>query len=98
MDWIVYILRCADDSFYTGITKDMQRRLAEHNNDNRKGSRYTRSRRPVDLIYQEECSARSSASQREHYLKQLSRSQKLRLIEDCTAKTTPSHNMSTCSE
>ncbi|MBX2848275.1 MAG: GIY-YIG nuclease family protein [Acidiferrobacterales bacterium] len=81
MSWTVYILRCADDSLYTGITINVSRRLSEHNSDNKKGARYTRARRPVELIYQEKCQNRSDASQREHQIKQLSRSQKLALIE-----------------
>lgn len=81
MAWYVYILRCADDSLYTGITIDLERRLLEHNTDNSKGARYTRARRPVELIYQENCEDRSNASKREHHLKQLSRAQKLALID-----------------
>lgn len=80
MSWSVYILRCADDSLYTGITIDVERRLYEHNNDNLKGARYTRARRPVKLIYQENCEDRSAASQREYQIKKLSRQQKLALI------------------
>ena len=80
MSWTVYILRCADDSLYTGITTDVIRRVDEHNNDNNKGARYTRARRPVELIYQESHDDRSNASQREHSIKQLSRQQKLAMI------------------
>ncbi len=80
MDWAVYILRCADNSLYTGITKDLDRRVAEHNEDNDKGARYTRGRRPVELIYQEMHQDRSAASKREYQIKQLSRSQKLSLL------------------
>lgn len=80
MSWSVYILRCADDSLYTGITIDVERRLNEHNTDNLKGARYTRARRPVKLIYQENCQDRSDASQREYQIKKLSRQQKLALI------------------
>jgi len=75
------MLRCADDSLYTGITKDVARRLLEHNTDNKKGARYTRARRPVELVYQEAGETRAHASRREHGLKQLSRNQKLRLLE-----------------
>lgn len=81
MSWSVYIVRCADDSLYTGITIDVTRRINEHNNDNSKGARYTRARRPVELLYQENCQDRSAASQREHQIKSLSRPQKLALIE-----------------
>lgn len=81
MSWHVYMLRCADDSLYTGITIDVSRRLDEHNNDNKKGARYTRARRPVALVYQEACNNRSVASQREYSLKKLNRQQKLALIQ-----------------
>lgn len=75
------MLRCADDSLYTGITKDIDRRLSEHNDCPEKGAKYTRARRPVTLVYQEAHQDRSSASQREYCLKQLSRAKKLKLIE-----------------
>ncbi len=80
MSWTVYILQCADKSLYTGITTDVKRRLNEHNNDNKKGARYTRARRPVRLAYQETCEDRAHASKREHQLKQLSRAEKLALV------------------
>ena len=80
MQWTVYILRCSDDSLYTGITKDLSRRLSEHNQDNDKGARYTRGRRPVELVYQEFHLDRSDASKREYQIKHLSRSQKLSLL------------------
>ena len=79
-DWIVYILRCKDDSLYTGITIDMERRLLEHNGDNRLGSRYTRARRPVTLVYQEQVASRSLAAKREAQIKQLSKADKELLI------------------
>ena len=79
MNWKVYILRCADDSLYTGITTDMDRRLIEHNSDNNKGARYTRARRPVELVYTEACKDRAQASRREYDLKRLSRSEKISL-------------------
>lgn len=75
------MLRCADDSLYTGITNEITRRVEEHNTDNKKGARYTRARRPVNLVYQEQCEDRAQASRREFELKQLSRQQKLRLLE-----------------
>lgn len=70
------MLRCSDDSLYSGITKDIDRRIDEHNNDNKKGARYTRARRPVVLVYQESCDDRAIASQREYQLKKLNREQK----------------------
>ncbi len=74
------MLRCSDDSLYTGITVNLERRLKEHNSDNNKGARYTRARRPVSLVYQENCEDRAHASVREHQLKKLSRSEKLKLV------------------
>lgn len=77
----MYILQCADNSLYTGVTTDLQRRIEEHNSDNSKGARYTRHRRPVSMVYQELCENRSHACQREHQIKQLTRTQKLQLIQ-----------------
>ncbi|GHA11572.1 hypothetical protein GCM10008090_21680 [Arenicella chitinivorans] len=80
MSWFVYMLYCADDSLYTGITTDLERRVNEHNHCAHKAARYTRARRPVKLAYAEPCESRSAASQREHQLKRLSRSEKLNLV------------------
>ncbi len=74
------MLRCADDSLYTGITTDVDRRLDEHNTDNKKGARYTRVRRPVELVYQEVCQNRAQACSREYQLKKLPRVEKLKLV------------------
>lgn len=79
-DWFVYILRCADDTLYSGITTDPERRLRQHNGDISGGARYTRPRRPVELVWQEPQPDRSAASRREAALKKLTRSQKLQLI------------------
>jgi putative endonuclease len=79
--WFVYMLRCADGSLYTGITKDITRRIDEHNNDGKLASAYTRSRRPVTLVYQETCKDRSVASIREAEIKSLSREEKEILIK-----------------
>jgi predicted GIY-YIG superfamily endonuclease len=76
--WFAYILRCADDSLYTGITKDVSRRCQEHNDGT--ASRYTRSRRPIKLVYQEVHSSRSRALKREAAIKALSRREKKALI------------------
>jgi len=78
--WFVYMLKCCDGSFYTGVTIDIQRRLEEHNTS-KQGARYTRARRPVELIYQEVLGSRSSATKREYQIKQLSRDEKLRLVK-----------------
>ena len=77
--WIVYVLRCADESLYTGITNDLERRLAAHAKG--VGSRYTRSRLPVRMIYEEQVADRSTALKREMAIKKMSRQEKLRLVE-----------------
>jgi putative endonuclease len=77
-DWFVYILRCRDDSLYTGIALDLDRRLEAHGRGT--ASRYTRSRLPVKLVYQETQPDRGAASRREAALKKLTREQKLYLI------------------
>ena len=77
--WFVYIVECSDKSLYTGITVDLDRRVLEHNTSN-KGAKYTRPRRPVQLVYSETYEDRSSASKRESALKKLSRSDKLTLL------------------
>lgn len=76
--WFVYILRCADGSLYTGITTDLTRRTRQHNDGT--ASRYTRSRRPVKLVYQERKRSQSSALKREAAIKKLTRRQKSALI------------------
>ncbi|NVK24133.1 MAG: GIY-YIG nuclease family protein [Gammaproteobacteria bacterium] len=78
MSWYVYVLRCADDSLYTGITTDKERRLTQHNAG--KAAKYTRVRTPVEMVYSESASDRSEATKREMAIKKLSRSQKLKLI------------------
>jgi putative endonuclease len=75
--WFVYIVRCADHTLYTGITTDVERRLAEHNAGT--GARYTRARLPVELIHAEPAADRSAASRREAAIKQLTRAAKLAL-------------------
>lgn len=76
--WFLYILRCADGSLYTGITNDVPRRCKQH--DAGTASRYTRSRLPVTLVYQESQSSRSVALKRELAVKAMSREQKESLI------------------
>ena len=78
-DWFVYMVRCADDSLYTGVARDPEKRLAEHN-DGPAGARYTRARRPVELVYVEAAADRSAACKREWAIKRLSRARKLRLV------------------
>src|SRR5262249_4413843 len=76
----VYLLRCKDGSIYAGITTDLSRRLTQHNSG--KGAAYTRSRRPVALVYDEASTDRSAALRREAALRRLSRAQKLALSEE----------------
>jgi len=76
--WSLYILECADGSLYTGISNDIDRRLLSHQQG--KASRYTRTRRPVALVYREECGSRSQALTRECAVKSLSRPRKDALI------------------
>ena len=80
MSWFVYIVKCADDTLYTGVTTDLERRLHEHNHCSQKGAKYTRVRRPVGLVYSETQSCRSSACQREAVIKKLTRTKKHQLI------------------
>ena len=74
--WHVYLLRCADGSLYAGITTDPVRRVAEHNGERPGGARYTRARRPVELVRSEACEDRADASRREARIKALTRAQK----------------------
>jgi putative endonuclease len=77
--WYVYMLRCADNSLYTGITTDPVRRLNEHNHNNRLAAAYTRTRRPVVLVYREVFLSRSAATRRELEIKSMQRMDKLKL-------------------
>ena len=79
-DWTVYILRCTDETLYTGITKDVERRIEEHNGSGLLGSKYTRARRPVRLVYSEAHKTRSDAARREYEIKRLNREGKEALI------------------
>lgn len=76
--WYLYILRCADDTLYTGITTDLEKRLEQHRTG--KGAKYTRGRAPLELVYREECGTHSQALKREYAVKALNREQKLELI------------------
>ena len=75
--WVVYILKCADETLYTGITNDLPARMAAHSEG--RGAKYTKGRAPFTLIYQESCPDRSAASKRERAIKKLPRSEKLGL-------------------
>jgi len=79
-NWYIYIVRCADNSLYTGITLDIERRLAEHNGQ-KGGAKYTRNKQPVKLVYTEMADSQSAASRREFAIKKLSKQEKEGLIE-----------------
>ena len=77
----LYILKCADKTFYTGIAKNLGKRVGEHNAGNR-GAKYTRSRRPARLVYKRAFRNRSNAQKAEHKIKALSRIDKMGLIRE----------------
>ena len=78
MTFYCYILECSDGTYYTGWSTDPERRVRQHNSG--KGARYTRSRRPVRLVYVEECTDKSAALKRERTIKALTHSQKEKLF------------------
>jgi len=80
-NWYVYIVRCNDGTLYTGIAKDLKRRMAEHNSEN-SGAKYTRYRRPVELVYSERIESRSDALKRENQVKRMPRTKKNELIAE----------------
>jgi len=79
MKHFVYILKCIDKTLYTGYTTDINKRLREHN-ETKRGARYTKSRRPVELVYLEEFPDKSSAMKKEWKIKQLSRVEKIKML------------------
>ena len=81
--WYVYIVHCNDNTLYTGVTTDLERRIDEHNNSPQ-GARYTRARRPVCLVYSEQATSRSEAYRREWQIKQLKKSDKTELLSSCS--------------
>lgn len=78
--WTIYIVRCSDDTLYTGIARDAVKRVGEHNSSKLLAANYTRGRRPVVLVYQETAATRSEALKREYAIKQMSREQKEAMI------------------
>ena len=78
--WHVYIVRCRDGTLYTGIARFLETRIEEHNSGDA-GARYTRSRRPVSLVYDEEALSRSAALKRENEIKKMTRTAKKKLID-----------------
>ncbi len=79
-NWYVYLLLCGDNTLYCGITDDVQRRLEAHASG--KGAKYTRGRGPLKVVYSEVCETYSTALKREYAIKQLTRAEKLRLIQE----------------
>jgi len=77
--WYLYILRCKDDTLYTGITTDVEKRLEAHRSG--KGAKYTRGRAPLELVYRECCGSHSNALKRAHQIKSLNRQEKQQLIQ-----------------
>ena len=79
--WHIYMVRCSDGTLYTGITNDLKKRIEAHNSG-KDGARYTRSRRPVKLVYSGQVESKSAAAKLEYQLKKLPRLKKIRLIKD----------------
>ena len=82
MNWYVYIVNCKDNSLYTGITTNLERRIIEHNNDDLKGAKSLRGKRPVKLVYKEKFSTQVEAAKRESAIKNWKRKYKLKLISN----------------
>jgi len=80
-DWFVYLLRCADNTLYCGITTNLGKRLRQHNGELVGGAKYTRVRQPCVLVYSETLNNRSEASKRECVIKKLTKQEKLALFE-----------------
>ena len=80
MNWFVYIVKCSDNSLYTGITTDIIRRINEHNTDNLKGAKSLRGKRPVILVYREKFTNQSKARKREAAIKNWKRINKIKFI------------------
>ncbi len=79
-NWSVYIVRCNDNTLYTGVAMNVERRIEEHNQNNSLGAKYTRTRRPVRLVYTEVMTTRSTACKREYELKQMTKLEKESLV------------------
>ena len=86
MSYFVYIVKCADDTLYTGITNDISKRISAHNSGTT-GAKYTRARRPVVLVYSEACQSKSDALRREVAVKQMTRREKIELINATATKS-----------
>ncbi len=77
--WHVYMVRCNDGTLYTGITNDLEKRIKAHNSG-KDGARYTRSRRPVKLVYSKEAGSKSTAAKLEYKIKKMTRAKKMKRI------------------
>jgi len=86
--WFLYVVQCNDESLYTGVTTNVSRRIHEHNKTSR-GAKYTRSRRPVCLVYQENHGDRSLAQKAEHQFRKLTRIQKEKVIKESHSQVKP---------
>jgi putative endonuclease len=80
-DWFMYVVRCSDGSLYTGVTNNIEKRILEHNCGTR-GAKYTKSRRPVKLVYKIECESRSDALKQEWAFKKLKKTEKEQIIKE----------------
>lgn len=87
MENVTYIVKCSDGTFYTGWTNNIKKRIEAHNSG--KGAKYTKTRRPVELVYCEGFETKEEAMSREYAIKRLTRSQKLRLIEQAKRNQEP---------
>ena len=83
--WHVYIVKCADQTLYTGVARDLDSRITAHNSG--RGAKYTRTRRPVDLVYSELAKDRSTALRREHAIKRMAAADKVKLAEKFARKS-----------
>jgi putative endonuclease len=80
-DWYLYLIRCRDSTLYTGISTDVDRRLAQHQGEGNGGSRYLKGRGPLSLVFQEKLGSKSLALKVEHRVKRMSKARKEKLIK-----------------
>ena len=80
-DWYLYLIRCRDNTLYTGISTDVDRRFAQHQSEGHSGSRYLKGRGPLSLVFKEKLGSRSLASKVEHRVKRMTKARKEKLIK-----------------
>ena len=80
-DWYLYLIRCADDSLYTGISTDVDRRFSQHRSEGYAGSKYLKGRGPLSLVFKEKLGSRSLALKAEHRVKKMTKARKEKLIK-----------------